>query len=570
MHRESASYDSVHHPFNASQPSLSHSNTVSTPSSLCRPDFGDYPQDMSQSDCGASMLSEVPPSFDDTSDIDEVLPPINSSKPTLIKFVEPVVHRDHIDGQTQQRLLGMKKKMQRKKEASALHHDDQGDMHHLPVLGFADSGMKHGSDEALHKDVLKFPSVPARELHIAPPRQEKWNVDDIDIALADLVLDKGKLKSMVPPEGSFSEAADLALRSRVPASRVPAAYSVLDEFQEVQRTHLPQQPRVRTLSSARRAQGPPFDEPLPPLPSPRSVPSVSATSQDSTTPSANGKIAGLQPSHDHPLESDVRPARDAPARIRQPSSSRQVAAVDDEDYVFAFSPPGLSGHGHEGVVARSRPGTQRLDSRSSSNHSSIRDSDPREIIQRARMQPLSCGLEAEVNDSLDLASECSAFDRSSSVGAHAEDLPPLLSNHYLQGIDQAELERLNRLPERVRVAAAASAANSSHKLSHKRLSKHKKGAGAASAVSHYEPVSILRAEAAFLKEDPKREQKKKMPWQTRASSSSSASSRSHGGASSLSLGRSDANGSTSDISSVSRGHQRLRSFKSSMRLKSMK
>jgi len=525
---------------------------------------------MSQSDCGASIVSEVPPSFDDTSDVDEVLPPTNSSKPTLIKFVEPVVHRDHVDGQSQQRLLGMKKKTQRKKEASALQHDNQGDMHHLPVLGFADSGMNHGSDEALHKDVLKFPSVPAREMHIAPPRQEEWNVDAIDIALEDLVLDKGKFKSIAPPQGPLAELADATSRSRIPGSRAPAAYSVLDEFQEVQRRYLPQQPRARALSNARSAQRPPFDDPLPSLPSPRSIPSVSATSQDSTAPSANGKMAGLQPSHDHPLASDVRTARNHPTHNRQPSSSRHVLTPADEDYVFAFSPPSLSGHGHEGTVMRSGLDARRLDSRSSSNHSSIRDMDPREVIQRARMQPLSCGLDAEVNDSLDLASECSALDSSASVGVHAEDLPPLISSHYLQGIDQAELERLNRLPERVRVAAAAAAANSSHRLSHKHLSKHKKGGGAASSVSHYEPVSILRAEAAFLKEDPKKEQKKKMPWQTRASSNSSTSGRSHGGASSLSLSRSGMNGSTSDISSVSDGHQRLRSFKSSLRLKSMK
>ncbi len=71
--------------------------------------------------------------------------------------------------------------------------------------------------------------------------------------------------------------------------------------------------------------------------------------------------------------------------------------------------------------------------------------------------------------------------------------PRCCPTHYLHGkVDQAEYERLNRLPERM--AAAAAASSSQQRTSH-RQSKQKKNPV---AVGHYEPISILRAEAAFL------------------------------------------------------------------------
>ncbi|SPO25435.1 uncharacterized protein UTRI_03147_B [Ustilago trichophora] len=595
MYRQSSydrSFDSVRYPSNASQPSLSHSintYTESTPSSVCRPDFGDYPQDMSQSDCGASFVSEVPASYDDTSDIDEA-PVNNNSKPTLIKFVEPVVQRDHSNGNP--RLTGMKKKMQRKKTASTMQHEGDIDVHHLPVLGFADSGIRYASsDDGLHKDTLHFPGVPPRDQHL-PTKQEQWNVDAIDIALEDLVLDKGKarltLNNNTTAQGPFADAGDatatqsiVQLRRTMTGMRAAAAQSVFDEAQEDERQYLPKL-RPVTLSDTKRQQRPaaPKDAPLPPLPP---LPSPLVNSQDSnTTPSASsGKVAGLQPIHDHPLATNT-----GAAQLESVGNSVVVASTpDDEENVFAFSPPSISGHGHGedqlGTIPEPRiprATGKRLDSMASSNHSSLRDMDPREVIQRARMQPMSCGLDAEIGGAADLASECNDFD-SGDHGVQAEDLPPLLSNHYLQSnveqgkLDQTEYERLNRLPERMQAAAAAAAAaaasSGSHRLSHKHLSKHKKTAGAPSAVNHYEPISILRAEAAFLKEDLKKDKKKKdRLWN---SSSSSSSGSVAGRSSQQPFGRAGVNQSTSDISSShSDGPQRLRSFKSSIRLKNMK
>ena len=71
-----------------------------------------------------------------------------------------------------------------------------------------------------------------------------------------------------------------------------------------------------------------------------------------------------------------------------------------------------------------------------------------------------------------------------------------------------------------------------------------------SLVKHYEPISILRAEAAFLKEDTKKSDKPKKDRLWAASSTTNAS--------------------CSDVSSVSDSQQRLKSFKSSIRLKNLK
>lgn len=562
------SFDSVRYNSNASQPSLSHSintYTESTPSSVCRPDFGDYPQDMSQSDCGASFISEVPPSFDDNSDIDEA-PVNNNSKPTLIKFVEPVVQRDREHGQ--QRLTGMKKKMQRKQAAL----DGGLDVHQLPVLGFADGHTTYASQE--NKDMLNFPGVPPRGPHVTmPPKHEQWNVDTIDIALEDLVLDKGKARSNPDSAADDATLAGSRIRSMMALNMRSgaAAASVLEEAQQDERQSMLRQ-RALSLSSQRGAAQRAPEAPLPPLPA---LPSPSAAaSQDSiVNPSSNGKVVGLQPSQDHPLASNLRSTRNSAV---QSSSSH---SLDEDENVFAFSPPSLSGHGHGedqlGVDMDSRlsyRGTiRRVDSMASSNHSSLRDLDPREVIQRARMQPMSCGLDAELNDSPTFASE-SPSSLGNQASINPEDLPPLLSNHYLQGkVDAAEFERLNRLPERQQALAAAAAANAgSHKLSHKHLSKHKKGAGV-SAASNYEPISILRAEAAFLKEDVKKEKKNRLWPSGSSSTNSSVSNKSHGaGSSSSGLHRAGLNASTSDESSVSDGHQRLKSFKSSIRLKNLK
>lgn len=584
------SFDSVRFPSNASQPSLSHSiatYTESTPSSICRPDFGDYAQDMSVSDCGTSVVSEVTPSFDDTSDIDEA-PPYNGSKPTLIKFIEPVVQREHSNGQP--RLTGMKKKMQRKKSAAALQAPSELDVHHLPVLEFADARARYEPEDGLHQDMLNFPGVPPREVHVAP-KQEQWNVDTIDIALEDLVLDKGKARLTLKMSSSQSRSTDAA-DSNPSASRqqpmgmagikAPTAHSVLDEAHQHERQHRSHS-RTTTLSDARRYQRvPSVDAPLPPLPR---LPSSLVHSHDSNALSASCKVAGLEPSHDDPLaaQSSTGLRGAGNGNVGSPGDGTDYSPEEEEN-VFAFSPPSLSSHSEGARLGASAPEprptrttARRADSMASSNHSSLRDLDPRDVIQRARMQPLSCGLDAEIiGGSLDLADECASLDAASSV--QAEDLPPLLSNHYLQGkVDQAEFERLNRLPERMQAAAAAAAAHGSHRRApHKQSTKHKKGVATSLAVQHYEPISILRAEAAFLnvdtKKSDKKDKKKDRPWnKTSGSSGSSITSRTHLGTSSTSsLGRTGVNASSSDVSSVSEGHQRLRSFKSSIRLKAMK
>ena len=564
------SFDSVRYPSNASQPSLSHSITTyteSTPSSVCRPEFGDYLSSMSQSDCGASLASEVPASFDDTSDIDEA-PASNASKPTLIKFVEPVVQRDHAKGES--RLTGMKKKKMQRIKANAGQHEGDIDVDSLPILGFADSRTSYASDDSHHKDSLNFPGVPPRDAHVSP-QHEQWNVDAIDIALDDLVLDKGKVRFNQDSSSPFSDApankiSSLRMRANMANMRGGAANSVLDETQQQDRPHLAPT-RSRTLSDARRApRPPPVDAPLPPLPA---LPSPSTTSQESGTPSTVGKIAGLQPSHDHPLA--ITPTAEGHTASRNGSLISDcvhgVSTPESEENVFAFRPPSLSGHGNEHTATVrasrfSRSTDTRTSSITSSNHSSLRnnlDLDPREVIQRARVQALTCGLDAEIGlASLDVEADIFGLDSGipgSTSSVQAEDLPPLLSNHYLQGkVDQAEFERLNRMPERVQAAAAAAAASASHghRLSHKHLAKHKKNVGAASVVQHYEPISILRAEAAFLKEDTKKsdgKRKKDRLWAT----------------------GSTATASLSDVSSLGDGgHQRLKSFKSSMRLKNLK
>ncbi|SJX62911.1 uncharacterized protein SRS1_13738 [Sporisorium reilianum f. sp. reilianum] len=558
------SFDSVRYPSNASQPSLSHSFTTyteSTPSSVCRPEFVDYPHSMSQSDCGASFVSEVPASYDDTSGIDDA-PVSNASKPMLIKFVEPVVQREHSTGQS--RLTGMKKKkMQRKAASASQHHEGEIDVDHLPILGFADSRTRYAADDAMHKETYNFPGVPPREPHLTP-KHEQWNVDAIDIALEDLVLDKGKTRSNAAGEGPFADAADhtlsaMRMRANMSAMRRGAAHSVLDEAQQEDRPRA-SLARSHTLSDARRAPRPPPNHvPLPPVPTLPSPSTATLATLDSVTSSAIGKVEGLQPSHDHPLATPSSSELQHTLATTRISGlvteyNHALATPESEENVFAFRPPSLSGHGddHTGTVRSSRAarGTGvRLNSMASSNHSSLRDMDPREVIQRARMQTLSCGLDAEISlSSLDVEAECLGSDSGGSGNSvQAEDLPPLLSNHYLQGkVDPAEFERLNRLPERV---AAAAAAGSGHRLSHKHLSKHKKTAGATSVVQHYEPISILRAEAAFLKEDAKKDKKKKDRLWTMGTST---------------------NASTSDVSSLSDGHQRLKSFKSSMRLKNLK
>ncbi|CCF52920.1 hypothetical protein NDA11_003305 [Ustilago hordei] len=570
------SLDSVRYASNASQPSLSHSiatYTESTPCSVCRPDFGDYHQDMSHSDCGASFVSEVPPSFDDTSDIEGVGMVNNNSKPTLIKFVEPVVQRDRDQGQGQQhRLTGMKKKIQRKKAAL----DGEPDVHQLPVLGFADGRTRYAASGE-DKDMLNFPGVPPREQLTMPHKQEQWNVDTINIALEDLVLDKGKARSTL----TAADDAESRIRSMMAANMKggAAAASVLEEAHQDERQSMLRQ-RALSLSSQKSAGSSAHRAPdacLPPLP-PLPSPSTSASQDSIVSPSANGKVAGLQPSNDHPLAAATSCSTRNSA---VPSNSSDTP--DEDEKVFAFYLPSLSlsnySHAEDQLGAAMGPrlstctSTKRLDSMTSSNHSSLRDLDPRVVIQRARMQPLSCGLDAELDDSATLAS-----DSTSSLGGHhsainPEDLPPLLSNHYLQGkVNPAEFERLNRLPERQQALAAAAAANAaSHRLTHKHLSKHKKGAGAA-AVNTCEPISILRAEAAFLKQDVKKEKKNRLWLGGNSSTNSSVSSRSHGAASSSSGlgGRGALHASVSDVSSVSEGHQRLRSFKSSIRLKNLK
>ncbi len=83
------------------------------------------------------------PSLDDTSDVDEAPPSsVGHIKPSLLKFVEPVVHRD--PGSGQPRLTGMKKKMYRKKAADP-RYGEVG-VHQLPVLAFADSRASHDTD----------------------------------------------------------------------------------------------------------------------------------------------------------------------------------------------------------------------------------------------------------------------------------------------------------------------------------------------------------------------------------------------------------------------------------------
>jgi hypothetical protein len=586
MYRQASgeySFDSIRYASNASQPSLSHSTATypeSTPSSVCRPEFGDYPHDMAHSDCGASFISEVPPSLDDNSDIDEARS-TNSSKPTLIKFVEPVVQRDHHAGQP--RLTGMKKKMQKKKSAQALQSDADLSVHHLPILGFDEGLSRHSSEQGMLKDAMHFPSVPPRDGRVAP-KHEQWNVDAIDIALDDLVLEKGKTRSMLVSPSSSVDTAVVPTASdlRAKAAAMRASASVLDEARQDDLQYR-SQPRARTLSNAPRSPRrlPADMPPLPPLPS-------------GLVQSASGNILnGLQTAAEHPLStpdipsSPARSVASGAAFASRSSVSSQLRSAQyspDEENVFAFSPPSLSGHGEEATPASAelpaaRGMSNRLGSMASSNHSSLKDMDPREVIQRARMQSMSCGLDAEIAGSVDLADESPSFDSATRghPGVQAEDLPPLLSNHYLQGnefsaIDQAQCERLHRLPERMQAAAAAAAAAASaagsHRLSHKHLSKHRKGAGAPSVVNHYEPISILRAEAAFLKDDVKKtdKEKKKKLWQT-PSSSSSVSSRSHAASS---LSRTGIYSSTSDVSSVSDSQHRLKSFKSSIRLKTMK
>lgn len=504
------SFDSGRYPSNTSQPSLSHSlntYTESYPSSICRPDCGDYSADMTHSDCETGC-TDVAPSLDDTSDIDEALSSVGHSKPSLLKFVEPVVQRDPTNGPP--RLSGMKKKMQRKKAATGQYDGGFG-VDHLPVLGFADSRATCDSDEILQ--VAQFPGVPPRDTK-GESGKEQWNVDTIEIGLEDLVLDKGKAKSMLLQLDGGAEETKSA--SRLMSTRRAAAPSVFDEALEQDRSHLPS-PRARTQSEAQRAAP---RKALPPLPPPK--PSVGA---GEATPSSHSKTAGLQPSGEPPL---VLPSGES----------------SDED-VFAFKPPTLAAHvDQQGTVRASR--STRVNSIASSAPGSTRDLDPREIIQRARLENMSCGLDAELDSSLNLCPIFPIPERrgSNGSGVVAEDLPPLMSNHYLQGqVDPVEFERLNRMPERILAATAAAASSGGQKLSHKHLNRHKKSAGVEEG---YEPISILRAEAAFLKEDAKKGGRKKdRPW----------------------AGSNGASNSSSDVSSEG---NKLKSFKSSIFLRGHK
>ncbi|EST05501.1 hypothetical protein PSEUBRA_005183 [Kalmanozyma brasiliensis GHG001] len=499
------SFDSGRYPSNTSQPSLSHSlntYTESYPPSLCRRDCGDYSADMTHSDCETGC-TDVAPSLDDTSDVDEALSSVSHSKPSLLKFVEPVVQREHTNGQP--RLTGMKKKMQRSKKAD----DGAFGVHHLPVLGFTDSRATYDSDELLHMD--QFPGVPTRDINSSTGK-EQWNVDTIEIGLEDLMLIKGKAKSM------FLEAADDGAEETKSASRLmptrrAAAHSVFDETAEQDRPHLPSA-RARTQSGAKRTA--PL-EPLPPLPPPKPTVSTGDTPSSQTT--------GLQPSSSHPL---VLPSGES----------------SDED-VFAFKLPTLLPHdSHQGTIRAPRASRLNSITSSSSHSSSTRDLDPREIIQRARLENTSCGLDAELDSSSNLNPIFPIPERrgSSGSGVVAEDLPPLMSNHYLQGhVDPVEYARLNRMPERL---AAATVTSSGQKLSSKHLNKHRKKEGEQVG---YEPISILRAEAAFLKEDGGKEKKKnkERPWK----------------------GSNGASNSSSDVSSEG---NKLKSFKSSLFLRGQK
>ncbi len=131
-----------------------------------------------------------------------------------------------------------------KKLAAAVGGGSEMDVHQLPVLGFGDvrGGRYSGDDEELHRDTLKFPGVPPREVH-TPLRHEQWNVDTIDIALEDLVLDKGKTRSMTQSQSSVGQGVGAKARGA-------AAHSIMDEAQVDEKQYLPAQPRVHTLSDA--------------------------------------------------------------------------------------------------------------------------------------------------------------------------------------------------------------------------------------------------------------------------------------------------------------------------------
>ncbi|PWZ02261.1 hypothetical protein BCV70DRAFT_204945 [Testicularia cyperi] len=620
----------VRYAFNASQPSLTHSMSThpdSTPSSVCRPDFSEYGHETGQSDCGASFISEHQPSYDDTSDIDESPLGPSNSKPTLVKFVEPVVARDPTSNT---RLTGMKRRAQRKKSSM----EAPMNVAHVPVLPFDEDADEIGG-------TLAFPSVPQRDAtnEIRATSFERWNVDTLDIALEDLLLNKERVPLQPVP-------------STLPKSRGAVVHSVLDEAQQsddnqaardlmskqsqqlgldrrpsrqasttssqsIRRSDSFHQFRVRALSTGeqhvRRVHGDTSilshpTEPLPDSPAELEQPATGTFAKRAQVPSL-----------DHPLASSPQ---------RMLSRSEGISQNNQScDNIFAFAPPGLSSqschshspsqtgklplpaHGdHRSNSAESdevgtprggsglRDKVRRAESIASSQNSSLRDLDPKAIISRIRAQPMQCGLEAELSDPIEPETD---FDSMSTEHGpskvRAEDLPPLLSTHYLRGrefsaLDRHEAEKLTRLPERqLAVAAAAS-------VSESRLAAPRNGKGKEVA---YEPISILRAEAEFLHHDPSAKPTKSKKskgfsssssssghfWNSHSSSSRSIASSRSTIASSSSVSSLRADSSTSDISSIAGSsvathHSNvnaysassafgLKSIKSSMRLKSL-
>lgn len=139
----------------------------------------------------------------------------------------------------------------------------------------------------------------------------------------------------------------------------------------------------------------------------------------------------------------------------------------------------------------------------SSQHSSIKEMDPRDLIDRIKARSYRCGLEAELSDP-DEGDELDPHRSANTV--RAEDLPPLLSTHYMNskefsGVATSERSRLACLPER-RLAVP----DSGHSRSLRLLRKNK---SPSPALPSYEPVSILRAEAAFLHQETVKQAKSK-------------------------------------------------------------
>lgn len=383
--------------YSYSQPSLTHSYADSTPSCASRPEFDEYLPDRLMSSCGDSIISELQPSMDDTSDTED-RGPLPPSKSAQIRFVEPTIHRS----QQSLRPSGMKKKAQRKFPTeiwSSQVEDDYG--------------------------ALEFPRVPHRALPIAHHVYEQWNVDTLDSALDGLMTLK--------PEG------------RSPRSELDSAQCG---------------PSIRLIPSAREQVGrqDPLGLELECLASER----LTLTDQSLSSPSVS--------SHESQSVRDLR-----------------HAGIDGK--MFSF----LENGSRESVGS-----SQRLHRHNSisSQHSSLREMDPKTLIDRIKAQPYRCGLEAELSDP-EAADEVD--DHGISVhSVRAEDLPPLLSTHYINSkefcdIATSERSRLACLPER-RLAVPSPGPSLSLRLLRKTKSQ-------APALPSYEPVSILRAEAAFLHQD---------------------------------------------------------------------